>query len=122
VKKPSSEVNLEGQSAFIKLLGLSFDEIGPERAIASFETGPDHHQPWGLVHGGVFTAVIETVATTGAYQVVKDQGQLAVGVNNVTDFMRPHQQGTLRVDQSPCTEERISNCGRWWSRAKMVRP
>jgi acyl-coenzyme A thioesterase PaaI-like protein len=58
VKKPSSEVNLEGQSAFMKLLGLSFDEIGPERVIASFETGPDHHQPWGLVHAGVFTAGI----------------------------------------------------------------
>ena len=94
-------INLEGESAFMRILGLSFEEIGPKRVIASFETGPDHHQPWGLVHGGVFTAVIETVATTGAYQAVKDRNQLAVGVNNVTDFMRPHQQGHLDVVAEP---------------------
>ena len=49
----------------------------------------------------MFTAVIETVATTGAYQAVRDRGQLAVGVNNVTDFMRPHQQGRLDVVAEP---------------------
>jgi 1,4-dihydroxy-2-naphthoyl-CoA hydrolase len=96
-----ADVNLEGESAFMRILGLRFEEVGPERVTASFETGPDHHQPWGLVHGGVFTAVIETVATTGAYQAVEDRGQLAVGVNNVTDFMRPHQQGRLDVVAEP---------------------
>ena len=99
--EPEADVNLEGDSAFMRLLGLSFEEMGPERVVASFETGPDHHQPWGLVHGGVFTAVIETAATTGAYHAVKDRDQLAVGVNNVTDFMRPHQQGLLRVVAEP---------------------
>jgi 1,4-dihydroxy-2-naphthoyl-CoA hydrolase len=96
-----TDVNMEGESAFMKLLGLSFEEMGPERVVAFFETGDDLHQPWGLVHGGVFTVVIETVATTGAYQAVKDRGQLAVGVNNVTDFLRPHQQGRLRVVAEP---------------------
>jgi 1,4-dihydroxy-2-naphthoyl-CoA hydrolase len=96
-----ANVNLEGESAFMRILGLRFEEVGPERVAASFETSSDHHQPWGLVHGGVFTAVIETVATTGAYQAVKDQGQLAVGVNNVTDFLRPHQQGRLDVVAEP---------------------
>ncbi len=96
-----TDVNLEGESAFMKLLGLTFEEMGPERVVAFFETGVDLHQPWGLVHGGVFTAVIETAATTGAYQAVKDRGQLAVGVNNVTDFLRPHQQGRLRVVAEP---------------------
>jgi 1,4-dihydroxy-2-naphthoyl-CoA hydrolase len=96
-----ADVNLEGDSAFMRILGLSFEEVGPERVTASFEAGPDHHQPWGLVHGSVFTAVIETVATTGAYQAVRDRGQLAVGVNNVTDFMRPHQQGRLDVVAEP---------------------
>ncbi len=96
-----ADVNLEGESAFMRILGLRFEQIGPERVTASFETGLDHHQPWGLVHGGVFTAVIETVATTGAYQAVRDRGQLGVGVNNVTDFLRPHQQGRLDVVAEP---------------------
>lgn len=94
-------VNLEGASAFMQLLDLHFTETGPERVVGTFEVNEDHHQPWGLVHGGVFAAVIETVATTGAYQAVKDQGKLAVGVNNVTDFMRPFQRGKLRVTAEP---------------------
>jgi 1,4-dihydroxy-2-naphthoyl-CoA hydrolase len=99
--EPGTDINLEGESTFMKLLGLRFEEMSSERVVASFETGPDHHQPWGLVHGGVFTAVIETVATTGAYLAVEDRGQLAVGVNNVTDFMRPHQGGRLDVVAEP---------------------
>ena len=99
--EPEADANLEGEGAFIRLLGLSFEEMGPGRVVASFETGADHHQPWGLVHSGVFTAAIETAATTGAYLAVKDQDQLAVGINIVTDFMRPHQQGPLRVVAEP---------------------
>jgi 1,4-dihydroxy-2-naphthoyl-CoA hydrolase len=82
-------------------LDLSFEEMSPERVVAFFETGAEHHQPWGLDRGGVFAAAIETAATTGAYYAVKDKGQLAVGVNNVTDFLRPHQQSRLRVVAEP---------------------
>jgi uncharacterized protein (TIGR00369 family) len=106
VTESGADVNLEGESAFMRLLGLRFEEMGPERVVGTFEASPDHHQPWGLVHGGVFVAVIETVATTGAYLAVKDQGQLAVGVNNVTDFMRPHQQGRLRAIAEPLQQTR----------------
>ena len=92
---------LQGRSAFMRLLGLDFEEAGPERVVASFEANENHHQPWGIVHGGVFSAIIETVASTGAYLAVKDEGRLAAGVNNVTDFLRPHEQGRLRVVAEP---------------------
>jgi 1,4-dihydroxy-2-naphthoyl-CoA hydrolase len=95
--EPGADVNLEGESSFMQMLGLCFEEMGLTRIVASFETGPDHHQPWELVPGGVFTAVIETAAATGAYHTIKDRSQLAVGVNNVTDFLRRHRQGRLRV-------------------------
>jgi uncharacterized protein (TIGR00369 family) len=98
---PAGNINPEGQSAFMRLLGLSFEELGPDLVVATFDAGPDHHQPWGIVHGGVFAAVIETVATTGAYTAVKDSGQLAVGVSNITDFLRPHREGTLRAVAEP---------------------
>jgi 1,4-dihydroxy-2-naphthoyl-CoA hydrolase len=56
-----------------------------------------HHQPWGLVHGGLYTTAIETFATLGAYEAVKDRGQQAVGISNMTDFLRPHVRGRLNV-------------------------
>jgi 1,4-dihydroxy-2-naphthoyl-CoA hydrolase len=100
-KETEEDINLQGESAFMRLLGMNFEELDSSRVVATFEVGSDHHQPWGLVHGGVFTAAIETAATRGAYLAVKDRGQLAVGVNNVTDFLRPYQQGQLRVVAEP---------------------
>ena len=96
----------EGPSAFLRLLGLHLDEARGDRVAGWFQVGPDHHQPWGLVHGGVYTAVIETVATTGAYEAVRDRGQLAVGVTNVTDFLRPHREGRLDVVAEPVQQGR----------------
>ena len=65
-----------------------------------------HHQPWGIVHGGLYTAVIETFATTGAFEAVKDRGQQAVGVSNATDFLRPHRTGPLQVVAVPIQQGR----------------
>ena len=98
--------DLEGQSAFMRLLGVHFDQARGDRVAGWFEVGADHHQPWGLVHGGVFTAVIETFATAGAYEAVKDRGQLAVGVTNVTDFLRPQREGRLNVVAEPIQQGR----------------
>ena len=75
-------------SEFMALLDIDFDEVGPTRVTGTIAADERHHQPWGLVHGGLYTSVIESFATTGAYEEVKDRGQLAVGVTNVTDFLQ----------------------------------
>ena len=84
-------------SQFMSLLDVQFDELGPTRVSGSVAADERHHQPWGLVHGGLYTAAIETFATTGAHEAVKERGQQAVGVSNVTDFLRPHRSGRLEV-------------------------
>jgi uncharacterized protein (TIGR00369 family) len=89
--------DVTGASEFLRLLELEFDERGPTRVTGSMAADERHHQPWGLVHGGAFTATIESFATVGAFEAVKDRGQQAVGVSNVTDFLRPHRRGRLDV-------------------------
>ena len=86
-----------GASELMRLLEIEIDEAGPSRVRGSVAADERHHQPWGLVHGGLYTAVIETFATTGAFEAVKDRGQHAVGVTNITDFLRPHREGRLEV-------------------------
>src|SRR6188472_3801288 len=90
----------------MELLGIEFDEISPQRVTGSVAADERHHQPWGLVHGGLYTAVIETFATTGAFEAVKDRGQQAVGVSNATDFLRPHRNGRLEVVAVPIQQGR----------------
>ena len=98
--------DLRAPSEFMALLDIEFEERGPTRVAGSVAADERHHQPWGLVHGGLYTTVIETFATTGAYEAVKDQGQMAVGVTNVTDFLRPHRTGRLAVLATPIQQGR----------------
>lgn len=93
--------SLTARSELMALLDLRFDELTPTRVTGSIAADERHHQPWGLVHGGLYTTAIETFATTGAYEAVKDRGQQAVGVANVTDFVRPHRTGRLAVVAAP---------------------
>src|ERR1700674_89839 len=89
--------NLTTPSALMALLDIQLDQVESTRVSGSVAADERHHQPWGLVHGGLYTTAIETFATTGAYEAVKDRGQQAVGVSNITDFVRPHQSGRLQV-------------------------
>jgi 1,4-dihydroxy-2-naphthoyl-CoA hydrolase len=89
------------EAMFQKALGMEFESIQPDRVVAWMELGPDHHTPWGVVHGGVYAAAIETAASLGASLAVHPRGQFAVGVNNSTDFLRPIVTGRVRVQAEP---------------------
>ena len=93
----SESPNLTNPSELMALLDIQFDERTPTRVTGSVAADERHHQPWGLVHGGLYTTVVETFATTGAFEAIKDRGERAVGVSNLTDFLRPHSSGRLDV-------------------------
>jgi uncharacterized protein (TIGR00369 family) len=97
---------LTDASEFMRLLEIEFDERSPTRVTGSVAADERHHQPWGLVHGGLYTAVVETFATTGAFEAIKGRGQQAVGVSNTTDFVRPHTRGRLDVVAIPIHQGR----------------
>jgi uncharacterized protein (TIGR00369 family) len=80
--------DLESASAFMTAAGLRLTHVGAERVEGTLDLGPEHHTPWGVVHGGVYTTAIESAASVGASAAVAERGQIAVGVNNTTDFLR----------------------------------
>jgi 1,4-dihydroxy-2-naphthoyl-CoA hydrolase len=94
----ASEIeSLRGASDLMRLLDVEFEQLTPTHVSGSIAADERHHQPWGIVHGGHYAAAIETFATTGAHAAIKGRGQRAVGVTNVTDFLRPHTDGRLHV-------------------------
>jgi 1,4-dihydroxy-2-naphthoyl-CoA hydrolase len=99
-------MNLTHRSELMELLDIQFDEITSTRVSGSLTADERHHQPWGIVHGGLYAAVIETFATTGAFEAVKDSGRQAVGLANATDFLRPHRTGPLQVVAVPIQQGR----------------
>jgi uncharacterized protein (TIGR00369 family) len=102
----SREDQVTQPSELLELIDPRFDERTAERVSGSIAADERHHQPWGLVHGGLYTAAIETFATMGAYEAIKDSGQQAVGIANSTDFLRPHRAGRLAVVATPIQQGR----------------
>jgi len=88
----------------MRALGLVIDGYsggengGCTRVRGHIDAGPEHHQPMGIVHGALYMGAIETAASVGAFLAVTGSGQFAVGVDNLTDFVRPVKEGRLEVD------------------------
>jgi 1,4-dihydroxy-2-naphthoyl-CoA hydrolase len=96
---PSLEAaSLERASAFVAAAGLVLDEVTGIRVSGHLDLGPEHHTPWGIVHGGVYTTAIESAASIGASTAVVDQGMVAVGLTNSSHFLRSVTSGRVQVE------------------------
>lgn len=103
--------SLDAASAFVRRAGLVIDAFSGDEVRGHIDAGPDHHQPWGLVHGGVYSAAVETACSIGASTAVVEGGQFAVGLSNHTDFIRSHREGRLDVRAVPVHQGRT---GQLW--------
>jgi 1,4-dihydroxy-2-naphthoyl-CoA hydrolase len=97
---------LEEGSAFLRAAGLVLDEITAARVTGHLVLGREHHTPWGIVHGGVYTTAIESAASVGASTAVREQGQVAVGLTNTTHFLRAVTEGRVNVEASALSQGR----------------
>jgi 1,4-dihydroxy-2-naphthoyl-CoA hydrolase len=80
-----------------ELLGLMITEVADGLVRAEVPIRAELMQPAGLVHGGVYAAVAETVASTGTYLGVEDERAMVMGLSNLTSFMRPMTEGTIHA-------------------------
>ncbi|MGY1746937.1 PaaI family thioesterase [Blastococcus sp. SYSU D00695] len=99
-------VDLAVASPFVAATAFDVTEATGTRVTGTVQTGPEQHTPWGVVHGGLYCAVVESAASIGASAAVADRGQFAVGVNNSTDFLRPMTAGRLDVVAEPIQQGR----------------
>ena len=84
-------------SDFLRLLDYTVDEADGRQVDGWFEASSKHHHPFGIMHGGAYSSIVETFASIGGWLAVRDQGMSAVGVSNTTDFLRPEREGRMRV-------------------------
>ncbi len=87
---------------FEKLLGLEYLEVSGDRLALRFEITPELHQPYGIVHGGVYCAAVETAASVAAATWAREHvGGQVVGVSNHTNFLRATREGSLTAVATP---------------------
>jgi 1,4-dihydroxy-2-naphthoyl-CoA hydrolase len=78
------------------VIGLVYDTIAHDRVTAHAEVGARHQQPYGIINGGVWCTIVESIASVAGALRVASSGKLVVGVSNTTDFLRSSRGG--RVD------------------------
>jgi uncharacterized protein (TIGR00369 family) len=79
------------------LIGLEYLESGPEEVRARLPVVGDVCQPFGLVHGGIFAAMAESMCSAATWMEVKDDGMAAMGQSNSATFMRPITEGHVNA-------------------------
>jgi 1,4-dihydroxy-2-naphthoyl-CoA hydrolase len=92
--------------AVIAGVGLQLDEVTPTRVKGHMELGPEHHTPFGIIHGGVYTTAVESAASLGASAAVEARGMTAVGLTNTTHFLRSLTSGRVSVEAVPLNQGR----------------
>lgn len=94
------------RGGFNELIGLRFTQASYDAVEAELNVTSDHHQPFGLVHGGVFAAIVETLASTAAAIQSLDAQTKVVGLENTTSFLKATRAGVLRARATPLSRGR----------------
>jgi 1,4-dihydroxy-2-naphthoyl-CoA hydrolase len=84
-------------TGFDALYGLEILSLGDEEATAEVKVRDDILQPAGLVHGGVFASIAESLTSFATWQAVSREGKSAQGLSNQTSFLRPIVGGTIHA-------------------------
>ena len=84
-----------------ELIGLTYIETGPERARGRLAVTDDVRQPFGIVHGGAYAAIAESLCSLATYEAVAGEGMVAMGQSNQATFLRPISAGHVHAEATP---------------------
>jgi 1,4-dihydroxy-2-naphthoyl-CoA hydrolase len=86
-----------GRDALGELIGIEHLDAGDGEARARVAVGERVMQPYGLVHGGVYAVVVETICSKATHEAVAGEGKVALGQSNSVTFLRPISAGHVNA-------------------------
>lgn len=101
------DLPFEPAAGFNAHLGMDWRHLAADRVEVRIEVGDHMKQPYGIVHGGVYCSIIESMCSTGAAVWGFGQGIAGVvGMSNTTHFIRAHRDGDLEAVATPIHQGR----------------
>jgi 1,4-dihydroxy-2-naphthoyl-CoA hydrolase len=88
-------------ASFADEIGIEWLNLDPDDTRARIAVEPRHLQPGGMVHGGVYASLAESVTSASTYVAVRDDGMVAFGQANHTTFLRPITGGHINASATP---------------------
>ena len=90
-----------------RTFGFNYDEVTADRVVIRWTVDERQLQPYGIVHGGVYCAAVESTASIGGAIWYAGRGKV-VGVSNHTNFLRSARAGdTLTATATPLHRGRL---------------
>jgi uncharacterized protein (TIGR00369 family) len=88
------QLNQADDGHFATFAGIEIDSALPDRLTAHIDIQRHHTQPLGIVHGGLYSTIVETLASIGGFLTATKAGKSVAGVENHTSFVRSTGAGT----------------------------
>ena len=98
---PSVEDIRQHMVGFDVLYGLNITAVSEEEVRADVAVRDEICQPFGLVHGGIYASIAESIASLATALAVLERGDIAMGQSNATSFLRPITEGTVHAVAVP---------------------
>jgi 1,4-dihydroxy-2-naphthoyl-CoA hydrolase len=95
--KPGVKLTDATVRGFDRLYGLELLEYSDTEVRAQVPVREEIKQPAGLVHGGVYASIAESMASLATALAVMGDGNIAMGLSNNTSFLRPVTEGTVHA-------------------------
>jgi 1,4-dihydroxy-2-naphthoyl-CoA hydrolase len=94
---PSAEQMNTALHGFDRLYGLQLLTLSETEVTGEVAVRDEVKQPAGLVHGGVYAAMAESMTSLATALAVLEGGEMAMGLSNSTSFLRPITEGVVRA-------------------------
>jgi 1,4-dihydroxy-2-naphthoyl-CoA hydrolase len=95
--KTQSAARDEGGSNFDAYVGTEWLGLDPEDARCRVAVRDELRQPYGIVHGGVYSTLVESLCSIATAASVYDKGMIAMGQAIEVSFLRPVSAGHVEV-------------------------
>jgi uncharacterized protein (TIGR00369 family) len=95
---PEEEIHeQEERPHFAGLVGVDWLDDDPDHARARLRIRDDLRQPFGLMHGGVISTLVESACSRATALAVLGDGMAAIGQSISVNFARPISEGSAEV-------------------------
>jgi uncharacterized protein (TIGR00369 family) len=88
---------LEAKPHFPRLVGIDWLDDDPEHARARVAVRDELLQPFGILHGGVMSTLVESICSRATARAVYEDGMAAMGQSINVSFLRPVSEGAIEA-------------------------
>lgn len=98
----------DNENTLVSTLGITYEELTPDRVVCEMPVGPKTWQPYGLLHGGASVALAETAASVGSALNINPETHFAVGLEINANHVKGKSEGVVTAVATPLHKGRTT--------------